>query len=112
MNKGWHMGLRLMLGAMVAAVIVGGTAGLASAQDSTDPYVAPSPTVESESAELQPAPPVEVLNASTEQAPSTDVKSSSLAFTGSDVAVIAGLGFAALIVGGLVLSARRRTTSA
>lgn len=106
------MGLRLILGAMITAVVVGATAGFASAQDPSDPYVRPSPTVESESIELQPDPPSEVLSTSAEQAPSTDVKSSNLAFTGSDASVIAALGGAALIAGGLVLFARRRTTSA
>lgn len=109
------MGLRLILSTMIVAVVVIGTAGLASAQGSSDPYVAPSPTVEQKSAELQPAPPGEVLSAELEvgqQSASTEVKGSSLAFTGSDVTVLAALGFAALAAGGLVLVARRRTTSA
>lgn len=117
MNKGWHTGMRLTAATMIATVVIAVTAGVAAAQDSDDPYIGPSPTVASETVELQPAAPAEVQDAqvsgaTAQQGPATEVKGSSLAFTGTDVVVLAAFGFAALLVGGLVLFARRRTTSA
>lgn len=109
MNKRWEMGLRLAFGTLMTALVVGGTAGIASAQGASDPYVAPSPTVES-SSELRPE--SQVASASIELNPSPDVEGSNLAFTGSDVTSIAAVGFAALVVGGFVLFVRRRSASA
>lgn len=108
MNKGWKTGLRLALVAMIAALAVG-TAGVAGAQDVTDPYVGPSPTVENET--IVQDPPAEVQAQQTVQDPPAEVQGSNLAFTGGDIVVLVTFGLAALIAGALVLASRRRTVA-
>lgn len=108
----------LLMGSLVAAVALTVLlpGAFAAAQDGTDPYVSQTPTV-ADATSIPPASdaaaPSAAEQASAQQQGTTgEVASSNLAFTGGDVAAVAGLGLAALAIGfGLLVLRNRHRTS-
>lgn len=115
MNKAARWGALMILSVVVTFASV----GVAGAQEA-DPYVGPSPTVESEVVErgvpAAPAVPsaeaTEVAGQSVSTAPSAEVRGSRLAFTGGDIGVLLGVGVAALLAGIVLVTSRRRAVTA
>jgi uncharacterized membrane protein YphA (DoxX/SURF4 family) len=92
-------GLRIITASLTIAVgaifLLSGTAG---AQDGSDAYVGAESVTRNEA--VAPA-----------AVSAAGVEANSLAFTGSDVAVLALMGSLAVVVGGVLLVTRRRTAT-
>ncbi|MCZ7627694.1 MAG: hypothetical protein M5U19_00660 [Microthrixaceae bacterium] len=116
------MKTKLVLGSVIAAIsltfLLPG--GFAAAQDGTDPYISPSPTV-AEATTVPPAPDAVASTSEESGAPTgvasnelttNEVASSNLAFTGGDVAALAGVGLLAIALGFAMVILRNRNRGA
>lgn len=116
------MKTRALLSSVTIALTVLLPGTFAAAQDGADPYVAPSPTVSGATTvppSAEPAAPTDVAsnelvldNAASNEAATNEVASSNLAFTGGDVAALAGVGLLAIALGFAMVILRNRNRGA
>ncbi len=108
----------------IAAAMTLGLAGTAGAEGTGPEYVGPTSTVVTNTTVLEPQ--TDVLSANLENteasqsaaatsesaANATQVESATLAFTGGDILALVGIALGAIVVGALILTARRRSATA